>query len=184
MLDLDLDTIDPNADPKTLRKNMENGGLVPAGKYHAAIVDASTKTAGETSINELDFRILHGPHAGNIVKAKLWNTDKPANRNRHILFMLALCMIEKKDGKYVRHCEHYEDVAAHQVSCVIDVEHVEYKKKDSDKKGVSAEVKFNGIFGETDPEAAHVPRNKSAIRVFKPTASGAAPTPRQSTLDL
>jgi hypothetical protein len=183
-LDIDLNDIDPNMDAKTLRKSTENGGLVPPGKYHAALIDSAEKAAGQTTINELDFKILHGPHAGSVVKAKLWNTDKPANRKRHLLFRLALGMVAKKGDKYVALSDHYDDAAASQVSVVIDVEHVSYTKKDSDVKGFSAEVKFNGIYAETDPEAAAVPRNKSAIRSLVASDSGPATATRTNAVDL
>lgn len=184
--DLGLDTANWDNDDKGIAL----AGAIPESKYHARLVHVAERMAGEYTIDELKFEILHGPYAGKLIEEDLFHTGKDAEKTEkakvrrrtyyHRLGLLEKTEVngEKKytlaDGK-----QHLRDCLGNE--CIIDVKVADEEfevKKDGVGTGVRRKIKKNklayiGVYKLDDPEVKAVPRAKggSAPPVAKPAAS-------------
>jgi len=148
--DIGIDFDNVSADD--IERQIELGGKVPAGLWHAALTGAGeTQTTKDgTPFRELTFHVLAGPGKGMDIKDKLFLTEK--TKNRQMVFASRLGLLKKENGKYARipGKSDYADVIGAQ--CVIEVEH---KKGD---KGTFANLSFEGVLHLDDKRCANVPK--------------------------
>lgn len=150
--DLDLDSVNPD----NLEKEM-SGELLPEGLYVARLVGAKSINSASkgTPGNELTFEVVAGEYNGREVKETIWTSNNDRSRNRKILFLHRLGLLEVKevDGQkryaWVEGKSDWHD-AIDGVNVVIDLAHEEFERKD-DKgvvtgKGKRCNLRFGGIY--------------------------------------
>lgn len=167
MLDLNLDEYNPEA----VETSVRSGGQVPPGHWPAKLIGCSDKTSREgRGGSELVFEITGGPHAGAKVKDTVWSGDKPALKNRQLLFANRLGLVtESKDpatGKAKYKLAKPSQDFAHCVGAevIIKTVHEKYERRDGGE-GTSVKLDFAGIFrpGEVEigPSLVGHPKGKA-----------------------
>lgn len=158
--------------PDQVEKDVELGGVIPEGKYHALLVGVGKKdaTTGSEGV-ELEFHILAGPFKGGIIKDSIWKTDKAKGKNRILLFAHRLGLLTSKDvdGKkqYVPAPGKTDWPDCRLTTCIIDVIIEEYEMTDkvtkakTGKKGKANRLAFEGVFTLDDPRVKDVARDTS-----------------------
>lgn len=177
-------------DPTTLNageieEQMKAGGLPPEGMHHAVLQGFREGNANNgRKYRELVFHILAGPAKGMEVKESLWNSDDQRGKNRAIIFAHRLGLLTKKDGKYaaVPGKAEFSDVIG--ATCIIDVKHEEYERKDGKGKGQKAILSFEGVLSLDDARAKDVPRGNAAAAASAAAAAGAAAKKKEDFSDL
>lgn len=168
--DLDIENVNANH----LDEYAKNGGLMPAGKYHARldVVKEATANNGNTG-QEFHFTVLAGPFTGREVKDTLWSGEKDGAKNRQLLFASHLGLLKRNGAKLERvpGKESFRDAEGTEV--IIDVKHEPYTNKDG-KPGIGIRLTYAGVLSLNDPAAKNVPRAKPAAGGGAPTASPAA----------
>lgn len=148
-----------NADQ--VEKEIAAGGLIPIGRYHAALVKAEEKPAGGYPKTELEFEILSGQFAGRKVRRDLFHNGDDAEKDKRaknelIHFSVKLGVMTKlPDGHggntyaYVQGMTDFVD--AIQTECVLEIHHEKWDRKDPNSQ-LTARVRMFGIHKLTDKE--------------------------------
>lgn len=169
--------------PDHVEQDVESGGVVPEGKYHAMIVGVGDREAKETGNSgaELEFEILTGPYKGAHVKDTIWKSEKQKGKNRALLFAHRLGLLTTTVVNGVKQYAPVEgktgwaDVFGTQ--CIIDVTIEEYDQKDKSgqktgKKGKSNRLEFAGVYRLDDPKVKDVPRAGGTVAPPTTNAAG------------
>lgn len=175
-LDLNLSKYDPYA----VEQDIETGGKLPAGKYHARLDKAEVKAwpSGD-SYTDVTYTVLAGKFAGKTISDKLDHLKEVGehleekkkkaianSNNRFLLFGSRLGLIASNNGKYQRVKGSFADCCG--AEAVIDVVH---KPDRTDPTKTYANVSFAGIFTLSDPKVKDVPRAKPGEAAAVPAAS-------------
>jgi hypothetical protein len=178
--ELGLDTANPEDDARGIAL----GGVIPAGFYHARLVEATEDQAGMHNVDRLKFEILHGPYKGKLIENDLFHTGNDADKTekakiKRRSFYHRLGLLQKtgtgKDAKYTLAPgkQHIRDCLGNE--CIIEVvaeeEHWTDKKTGAPRKMMKNKLTYYGVFELTDPKVKDVPR----------APSGSAPAPLPST---
>ena len=155
MLDLNLDEYNPEAVETAVR----GGGLIAPGNWPAKLIGCEDRTAQSTGNtgSELTFEIADGPFKGSTVKDTVWSGDKPALKNRQLLFANRLGLVtESKDpatGKPKYKLAKPSQDFAHCVGATVVIKTVQekYERRDGGE-GTSVKLAFDGIFREGEAE--------------------------------
>jgi hypothetical protein len=180
---------------KELEDGMKGNGLPAIGLHHAVLegcreMDPTTNTQGGF---ELRFKIIGGPSKGCEVKEAVWISEKGKAKQRVLLFMSRLGMLDKveKNGQ-----THYLPVPGKTelthclgAEVVIDVGDHETREH-AGKKYTDARLSFEGVLRLDDKRCEKVARGKAgeAVTVASTTTGAvgggqAASVPAQQTFD-
>ena len=161
-----------NLNPDQVEKDVELGGVIPEGKYHALLTGVCKKDAKSGSEGtEFEFHILAGPFKGQIIKDAIWKTDKAKGKNRILLFAHRLGLLASKDVNGKKQYVPAEGKAdwpdCRLTACIIDVIIEEYEmtdkvtQKPNGKKGKANRLAFEGVLTLDDPRCKDVIRDTS-----------------------
>jgi len=168
-------------DAKQIEEEAKNGGLPTPGYHHARLEGVRDFTAGDNSGVELRFKIISGPAKNAEVKTALWfGSEKEKAKHRFLLFMHRLGLLTKVEvngqvqyqpvpGK----SEFYHVSQGNAVDVFIDVKHREYTGKDG-RKGMEAELSFEGVLSFDDKRCEKCPRDGKAAGTVIPSSTAAA----------
>lgn len=148
-------------DPERVEKEIQAGGLIPKGLYHAALVAAEEKAAGSNMKTEMIFQILSGQFEGRKVRRDLFHEGSDSEKDKktkneliHFATRLGV-MVKGQDanGKttylFAPGKAGFED--ALQTECVVEVGHEHWTRNDPNSDLV-ARVKMFGIHALNDPK--------------------------------
>jgi hypothetical protein len=160
-----------------IEDSMKGNGLPAIGLHHAVLEGCREVTANSGSTGfELRFKVIGGASKGAEVKETLWLSDKERAKNRVLLFMHRLGMLNKvsKNGQ-----EHFLPVAGKNelhdclgAEVVIDVSEHETREANG-KKYTNAVLSFEGVLRLDDKRAEKVARGNAAEAKASVASAGA-----------
>lgn len=154
--DFDLETMDA----EKLEKDIETGGVIPAGEYNAVLIGYVPKERDNGKAHELTFQIADGDYAGREVKHTLYPSTKSpdaAQRAKNVVVHFSKCLgllktVEvngKKTFAEVNKGHTFGDQLGHRcvIEVIIDVSDIIDKdtKKPTGKKWTSNRLSMFGI---------------------------------------
>jgi len=89
--DFDLESLDA----EKIEKDIESGGVIPAGKYNSKLVGYVPKERDNGMAHELTFQIVEGEYAGREVKHTLYPSTKSgdaAQRAKNVVIHFSRCL--------------------------------------------------------------------------------------------
>jgi hypothetical protein len=164
-LEIDLDLTD------LTEADLEGGGGVAPGRYHAQVTGVSQEADGRTPYLALKLLVLAGTVAGQTGLThteRLYLSDKATKRLA--IFARRLGLISADDfGSRTR--PDWEAAVGRQV--VVEVVEESYTKTDG-TKGKSSKLTFAGIWPVTDERVKDVPKDAQALAGNGPPPKGGA----------
>lgn len=150
--------------PDMVETQVESGGNLPAGYYHAKLNGANPTTSKKkgTACWELEFIVTAGPFAGWKMTENLWDSDNARIVNRILLFKHRLGLLKRtEDGKSFVRVEGKTDFRdCLDAPVIIHVVHELRKNEDGTPamkndgtQWVDVRLDFNGLFRPDDAKA-------------------------------
>jgi hypothetical protein len=176
-------------DPERAEAELESGGVVPKGIYHAQCVGVSKRDSKSSDAEgyEFEFEILAGPFRGSKVKDTLWKSDKQSGRNRMTIFGKRMGLLIEVDNGGKKHLQlatgmsGWPDVRGWSGLIEIDVEEYaltdKVTKQPTGKKGHANRLTFAGILQDGDPKGKDIARGTPANIGMLPRGSTTPATP-------
>lgn len=162
-------------DPDRAEAELESGGVLPKGMYHAQCVGVQKRDSKSSDAEgwEFEFEVLGGPFRGSHVKDTLWKSDKQSGRNRITIFGKRMGLLtetigagDKKQLTLAAGMTGWPDVRGWHGVIEVDVEEYDMTdketKKPTGKKGRANRLAFAGLHRLDDPKCKDVVKGTPA----------------------